>query len=199
MVKKSKQQMLNSNVNKKKGGLLQGVLLWTLVPLLSTTMVLLIIAYVADINIFDVNEWNPSLPFVSKLVDEEEKLDAFLFEERVVSLQAEIQEKEAQLVKLEKALSKADEEKKVLLVDQKALLAEIDELKMAKEDQKRDLSEIISTFEKMSAKSVAPIISKMNDEEAIEILSSLKPDVLAPILEKLSAEDAARYTSLLTK
>ncbi|WP_339249693.1 hypothetical protein NSQ43_09730 [Sporosarcina sp. FSL W8-0480] len=199
-MKKTKHQLQGSNeVKKKGGGLLQGVLLWTLVPLLFTTMVLLIIAYVAGINIFDeINEWKPSLPFVSE-VAEEEKPDAFLFEERVVSLQAEIQEKEAQLVKLERALSKADEEKKEMLADQKALLAEIEELKMAKDEQKRDLKEIISTIEKMSAKSVAPIISKMSDEEAIEILSSLKPDVLAPILEKLSAEDAARYTSLLTK
>ena len=50
----------------------------------------------------------------------------------------------------------------------------------------------------MSAKSVAPVIVKMTDAEAIRILASLKPDTLAAVLEKMSPEDAAKYTTLMT-
>lgn len=188
--------------SKEKNGfrLFRDILLWTLIPLLFTTMVLLIIAYVADVNVFDkAKEWTKSLPFIADEQEKGETADDLVIEERVVELQAEIQEKEAQLYKLQDDLTKSEEEKKTLLNEQKTLLSEIETLKLEKEDYKRDMKEIISTFEKMSAKSAAPVITKMSDAEAIQILASLKPEVLAPILEKMSAEDAAKYTSLLTK
>lgn len=201
MARNSKLQTEEKIAEKKKGTrLFQEVLLWTLIPLLFTTMVLLIIAYVADVNVFDkAKEWTQSLPFTKeKQVDEESGSD-LIIEERVVELQAEIQEKEAQLFKLQEDLAKSADEKKSLLDEQTNLLAQIEALKMQKDDYKRDMKEIISTFEKMSAKSAAPVITKMSDAEAIQILTNLKPEVLAPILEKMSPEEAAKYTSLMTK
>jgi flagellar protein FlbB len=188
-------------VEKKKGTrLFQEVLLWTLIPLLFTTMVLLIIAYVADVNVLDkMKQVTQSLTRTDDKQSNDENENDLIIEERVVDLQAEIQEKEAQLFKLQEELSKTEEEKKSLLDEQTSLLAQIEELKMGKEDYKRDKKEIISTFEKMSAKSAAPVITNMSDAEAIEILTSLKPEVLAPILEKMSPKDAAKYTSLMTK
>ncbi|MGN7386814.1 MotE family protein [Sporosarcina sp. SAFN-015] len=201
MARNSKLKTDEKIVEKKKSTrLFQEVLLWTLIPLLFTTMVLLIIAYVADVNVFDkAKEWTKSLPFINEKQVDDENVDDLVIEERVVELQAEIQDKEAQLFKLQEDLAKSDDEKQALLDEQKSLLAQIEALKMEKDDYKRDMKEIISTFEKMSAKSAAPVITKMSDAEAIEILSSLKPEVLAPILEKMSPEDAAKYTSLMTK
>ncbi|WP_252503605.1 MotE family protein [Sporosarcina sp. Marseille-Q4943] len=201
MARNSKLHADKKIVEKKKSTrLFQEVLLWTLIPLLFTTMVLLIIAYVADVNVFDkAKEWSKSLPFTDQKQADDENEDDLIIEERVVELQAEIQEKEAQLFKLQENLAKSEDEKKVLLDEQTSLLAQIEALKMEKEDYKRDMKEIISTFEKMSAKSAAPVITKMSDAEAIEILTKLKPEVLAPILEKMSPEDAAKYTSLMTK
>ncbi|MCM3637875.1 hypothetical protein M3152_09075 [Sporosarcina luteola] len=201
MTRNSKLQTDEKIVEKKKGTrLFQEVLLWTLIPLLFTTMVLLIIAYVADVNVFDkAKEWTQSLPFTEEKQVDDEKGSDLIIEERVVELQAEIQEKEAQLFKLQEDLSKSADEKKSLLDEQKSLLGQIEALKTEKDDYKRDMKEIISTFEKMSAKSAAPVITKMSDAEAIQLLSNLKPEVLAPILEKMSPEDAAKYTSLMTK
>ncbi|MCG7342870.1 hypothetical protein MHZ92_01920 [Sporosarcina sp. ACRSL] len=200
MARNSKLQTEEKIVEKKKGTrLFQEVLLWTLIPLLFTTMVLLIIAYVADVNVFDkAKEWTESLPFGEKKQDEEIGDDTIIAE-RVVDLQAEIQEKEAQVFKLQEDLAKSEDEKQALLDEQTSLLAQIEALKMEKDDYKRDMKEIISTFEKMSAKSAAPVITNMSDAEAIQILASLKPEVLASILEKMSPEDAAKYTSLMTK
>lgn len=201
MAKNSKLQNDEKIVEKKTGArLFQEILLWTLIPLLFTTMVLLIIAYVADVNVFDkAKEWSQALPFVEKKQPDDENGGDLIIEERVFELQAEIQEKEAQLFKLQEDLAKSADEKKSLLDEQKNLLAQIEALKMEKDDYKRDMKEIVSTFEKMSAKSAAPVITKMSDAEAINILSNLKPEVLAPILEKMSPEDAAKYTSLMTK
>lgn len=201
MARNSKLQTDETIVEKKKGTrLFQEVLLWTLIPLLFTTMVLLIIAYVADVNVFDkAKEWTQTLPFVEKNQADEDNESDLIIEERVVELQAEIQDKEAQLFKLQDDLAKSADEKKALLDEQKNLLAQIEALKMEKDDYKRDMKEVITTFEKMSAKSAAPVITKMSDAEAINILSNLKPEVLAPILEKMSPEDAAKYTSLMTK
>ncbi|MCM3742834.1 hypothetical protein M3193_01650 [Sporosarcina luteola] len=201
MARNSKLQTDENIVEKKKGArLFQEVLLWTLIPLLFTTMVLLIIAYVADVNVFDkAKELTQSLPFTKEKQVDDQKGSDMIIEERVVELQAEIQEKEAQLYKLQEDLTKSADEKKSLLDEQTSLLAQIEALKVEKDDYKRDMKEIISTFEKMSAKSAAPVITKMSDAEAIELLSKLKPEVLAPILEKMSPEDAAKYTSLMTK
>ena len=41
-------------------------------------------------------------------------------------------------------------------------------------------------------------ITQMNDDEALKILSSIKPATLAAILEKMNATDAAKYTAQLT-
>lgn len=201
MAKKSSQLTENEGSQEKKGiHLFQSVLVWLLIPLLFTTMVLLIVAFVADVNVFDkAKELTQALPFVKDKQNNDEDVVNLKVEERVVSLQAEIQEKEAQLIKLEEDLLKSKDEKNVLLDEQQNLLDQIESLKLEKDDNKRDMKEIISTFEKMSAKSAAPVITKMSDAEAIQILTSLKPEVLAPILEKMSAEDAAKYTSLMTK
>ena len=51
----------------------------------------------------------------------------------------------------------------------------------------------------MSAKSAAPVITEMDDEEAIRILTNLKPDILAAILEKMVPQDAAKYTTMMAK
>ena len=48
-------------------------------------------------------------------------------------------------------------------------------------------------------KKAAPIITQMNDNEALKILSSLKPATLAAILEKMNATDAAKYTASVNK
>ena len=53
---------------------------------------------------------------------------------------------------------------------------------------KSNFKEIVSTFETMSAKKAAPIITRMKDDEAITILSSLKPDTFQLHIGKYEAE-----------
>lgn len=191
---------LSGGSPEKKTGIFQVLLLWFIIPLLFAAAVVLIIAKFADVNVFDkAKEWSAQIPLISKNAEDEEAADGDqLLEDRVVSLQAEIQEKEAQLFSLQEDLDKSEAEKEQLLAEQEKLLDEIAALVREKDDTKRSFKEVVSTFEKMSAKAAAPVITKMSDAEAIRILTSLKPDTLAPILEKMEPADAAKYTSMMT-
>lgn len=202
MARKKKETNEMSKVKRnKKPGIFQILLLWIVIPLLFALAVTLIIAKFADVNVFDkAKEVSGKLPFIGDKKEKEDDgiADNLVLEDRAVTLQAEIQEKEAQLFTLQQDLDKSADENKKLLVEQERLLDEIEQLIREKDDSKRSFQEVISTFEKMSAKSAAPVIVKMSDAEAMRILISLKPDTLAPILEKMTPEEAAKYTSLMS-
>lgn len=199
--KKTKQfEEVNNKNEKKKTGVLHNLLLWLIIPLLSVSAVLLIIAKAADINVFnETKKITEKIPIIGKQIAHQEDENEVVFEQRVIDLQAEIQEKEAKLNKLQRELDQSKELNEQLLIEQEKLLNEIAKLEREKDDSKRQFQEIVATFEHMSAKSAAPVITNMSDAEAIRILTSLKPDTLAAILEKMSPENAAKYTSMMTK
>lgn len=183
----------------KSTGIFQILLLWIFIPLLFVSAVLLIVAKFADINVFDkAKEWTETLPFVSEKKEEDGRTDSLVLEERVVSLQAEIKGREAELFKLQSDFDKSVGEQDKLLVEQQRLMDEITRLTNEQDDTKKEFKSIITTYEQMSAKSVAPVITEMTDTEAIRILANLKPDTLAAVLEKMAPEDAARYTTIMT-
>lgn len=201
MVKKAKQTEQITNVEQEgKSGSFQKLLLWVLIPLLFTTALVLIIAKFADVNVFyKAKELSGNLPFITEKKVEDPVMGDLILEERVVTMQAEIQEKEAQLFKVQQDLDKSANENEKLLIEQEKLLDEIAVLVRNKDDSKRDFNEIVTTFEQMSAKSSAPVITKMSDAEAMRILTNLKSDTLAAIFEKMTPEDAAKYTTMMTK
>ncbi|MDV6376714.1 hypothetical protein ORD22_00360 [Sporosarcina sp. GW1-11] len=187
-------------VERKSFGFFQILLAWIIIPLMFTTAVVLIIAKVADVNVFDqAKEWTSKIPFLEEKKPDEKVEGDLILEERVISLQAEIQEKEAQLFEVQNELSQVKDSNETLVIEKEKLNEEIEQLKIEQSESKRDFKEIVSTYEQMSAKSAAPVITEMGDAEAVQILSSLKPATLASILEKMTPEEAAKYTSMLTK
>lgn len=179
---------------------MQKVLMIVLIPLLFASAVLLIITKITDVNIFDkTKELSANLPFVSEAKVKDEVKNDPVLEERVVTLQAEIKEKEAEVFHLQEQLDASADEKDALLLEQEKLIYEIETLERGESSEKQKMTEIISTFEKMSAKSAAPVIINMSDAEAVQILTSLKPTILAQILEKMPPEEAAKYTSMMTE
>jgi flagellar motility protein MotE (MotC chaperone) len=78
------------------------------------------------------------------------------------------------------------------------LLQEIDDLQAIQAENKRAFKDIVRTYETLSAKKAAPIITKMTNDEALKILTNIKAETLAGILENMQPEDAAKYTQLLT-
>lgn len=181
----------------KNTGIFQKLFYLIFIPVLFALAVILLISYFANINVFEEvnNLTNGQVDSEGNITEE----NALVFEERVVTLQAEIQEKEAQVVKLQKQLDTFVSEKETLLIEQERLLEEIALLQRKQDNTKRDFDEIVSTFEVMSAKSAAPVITNMSDSEALRILSNMKPETLAGILEKMTPVQAAKYTELMSK
>ncbi|MGE7978157.1 MULTISPECIES: MotE family protein [unclassified Psychrobacillus] len=180
----------------KKVGLGKKILYLFIIPLLFALALLLTFAQITNINVFEKAKELTSLG-QEEPIDENKKTSRL--EERVVSLQAEIQQKEVQIDKLQAEVDGSEKSQESLLLEQESLLQQIEELKRQNEQSKRDYAEVVSTFEKMSAKTAAPVITNMSDAEALRILASLKPDTVAKIYEKMSPQDAAKYTELMTK
>jgi flagellar protein FlbB len=170
-----------------------------LIPFMFVIAILLIIAMVTEVNVFkmadDVTEKIPFLQSEDKEVAENGSING----EKVVQLQAEIQDKEAQITQLQQQIDSAQTEKDELLTEQERLQFEIEKLKRNQEESQKEFDEILATFQKMSAKKAAPILVQMSDAESLRIMASMKSDKLSEIFSKMSPAEAARYTELLSQ
>ena len=185
-------------VEKKSPGIFKKLFLLVIIPLLFAIAILLIVAQLTGTNVFQMaKNATQSLPFISS--EEEVIENSSLNEEKVVQLQAEIQEKEVEITQLQSEIDSAANEKETLLIEQERLLFEIEKLKRDQETTQKEFGEILTTFNKMSAKTAAPILVQMSDTEALRIMSNMKPDTLSAIFTKMTPEDAARYTELLAQ
>lgn len=194
------QQVEETEVETKSPGFFKKFFYLFLIPLMFVIAIALIIASVTEYNVFKMaDDVVEKIPFIKS--DENENIveNSSLNEQKVVELQAEIQEKEIQITQLQTQIDSSALEKEQLLEEQERLLFEIEKLKRDQEETQKEFNEILSTFEKMSAKTAAPILIEMSDTESLRIMSSMKPDTLSAIFTKMSPADAARYTELLSQ
>lgn len=177
----------------------QGFLYVVAIPVLFAIVVALVALSILGINIFETaKDIGGKIPFISDLVSEEKQPSIEVFEKSIISLEAEIKDREAKMEQLQSKIDSKDTQLKRMELEKAQLQAQIEELTAIQEENKRAFREIVKTYETMSAKSAAPIISKMDTGEAIKILTNIKPESLAAIMEKLPAEEAAKFTELLT-
>lgn len=170
-----------------------------IIPLMFIIAILLIVSTVTNFNVFKMADGVvEKIPFIQS-DDKETAENGSLNEQKVVELQAEIQEKEIEITQLQDKIDSSAQEKEELLAEQERLQFEIEKLKKNQQETQKDFNEILSTFEKMSAKKAAPILVQMSDAEALRIMSNMKPDKLSEIFTKMSPADAARYTELLSQ
>ena len=178
-----------------KPGFFQKFFFWFLIPLLFCIALLLILAMFTNKNVFDYVD---KLPFISSEEKNEDINNVGSTNEKIVNLQAEVQEKEVEVAQLQSKLDASTNETQELEAEIENLQYEIEKLKASQEQATKEFKDIVSTYEKMSAKKAAPIIVQMSDDEALRILASLKPTTLTAVLEKMTPEEAAKYTQLLT-
>ena len=198
MAKNDVEKFEEVELEEKKPGFFQKLFFWFLIPVVFTVAVVLIIAQFTNTNVFQVaDSVKDKIPFVSS--KEEVIENTALNEEKVVSLQAEIQEKEAEITQLQTEIESATSSNEELLLEQERLLNEIEQLKRAQEETQLELKEILKTYETMSAKKAAAILTEMSESEALRIMSSMKSNTLTAIFEKMEPADAARYTELLAE
>jgi flagellar motility protein MotE (MotC chaperone) len=185
--------------NEKSTSRFQWVLFAGIIPLLFAVVIALVVMTVAGVNVFEkAKEAGASIPVLSSVIPTDAKEEAAKLEERVLSLQSEIEEKDSEISSLQGKIDSQEKEKERLVAEQEQMHAQIEEMEQIQQDNKRAFKEMISTFESMSAKSAAPVLLNMENDEAVKILSNIKPDTLAKILEKMPPPDAAKYTELLS-
>lgn len=197
---KMDQQIEQTDVETKSPGFFKKFFYLFLIPVMFIIAIALIIASVTEYNVFKMaDDVVEKIPFINS--DEKEGIveNSSLNEQKVVELQAGIQEKEIQITQLQTQIESSALEKEQLLEEQERLLFEIEKLKRDQQETQKEFNEILSTFEKMSAKTAAPILVEMSDTESLRIMSSMKPDTLSAIFTKMSPVNAARYTELLSQ
>ncbi|WP_057913410.1 MotE family protein [Peribacillus muralis] len=174
------------------------------IPLIFAVTVALIVLTVAGVNVMEkAKEMSASIPFIDTDKKDEERGSAARSDEKVTikleKLATDIENKQKEIEKLEgiidtrdKAIAKAEAEKQQLQM-------EMNQLKDSQSGKNKAFKDIIRTYETMAPKKSAPIITEMNDQDALEILSSMKATTLAKVLENMSTADAARLTKKLAE
>lgn len=186
-------------VKNKKSNKLQGFLFIGVIPTLFAVVVLLIVLSFSGINVFEkTKEMGQKLPFIAEHIENDASKTEEEWERSLIELEGKVKDREAEIGQLKKNLAQKDKEIETHLLQIEQLQAQMDELHTHKEENKLALQEVIKTYERMSAKKAAQIITNMNDEEAIKILTNLKAEQFAAILENMKPEQAAKYTKMLT-
>ncbi|WP_102271457.1 MotE family protein [Cytobacillus massiliigabonensis] len=190
---------VTEELESKKTSKFQTFIYVVLIPLLAAITVALIAMTYLGYNVFELTkEYGQKIPFISSAISDDASESAKDIETKMIELEAEIKDREAKIIKLETDLESKDQEISRVELEKERLQEEIDELTAIKEENKRAFKDIVKTYETISAKKAAPILSQMSETEALEILTNLKSDTLAEIMEKMEPEEAARYTKLLT-
>lgn len=175
-----------------------------IIPLFFVILLTLIVMSVAGVNVFQYGkEIGNKIPGISSMLqDEEEKEEdrsTVQYQQKIVDLEAEIADVNAQMAELENTLISKDEEIQSFNIERQRLQLEIEELELAQEDNRRAFKDIIRTYESMSPKKAAQIITALEEEEAIKVLANIKADALSKIMEKMNPADAARLMQQLSE
>lgn len=184
-------------VEEKKPSVLQKIFFWVIIPLLFISAVLLIAAEVTGTNVFEKAKQitgtssNENTNNLKKVTSNNDK--------QIADLKSQLQEKEAEIAKLQGEVEDSKSANAKTNIEKHRLEVQIKKLEKNKDQVKANFSDIVKTYENMTPKAAAPVITNMKDSEALKILSSLKPAALAAILEKMPSDKAAHFTELLSK
>lgn len=175
-----------------------------LIPLIFAVTVALIVFTVAGVNVVEkAKEMSAKIPFIESDQKGEENGKSAKNDEKVSmkleKLETEIENKEKEIEKLEGIIDTRDKAIAKAVAEKQQLQTEMNQLKDGQNNSKQAFKDIIRTYETMAPKRAAPIITEMNDEDAVEILSSMKAATLAKVLEQMTTADAARLTKKLTE
>jgi len=173
-----------------------------IIPLFFVILITLIVMTVGGVNVFQYGkEIASKVPGISYILQDEEEEDISIaqYQQEIVDLEAEIKDVNAQMAELESSLISKDEEIQSFKIERQILQQEIEDLKLAQENNRRAFKDIIRTYESISPKKAAQIITALEEEEAIKVLSSIKADKLSAIMEKMDPADAARLLRKLSE
>jgi len=147
-----------------------------------------------------------SIPFLEQVLPDPVVSSSEVDEEKLKSENstAKIQELNTQLVNKEATLKQANEEKAKQAEQIKDLQGQVDQLKRANGEKQLDeeqyqanIKELAGMYAKITPSKAAPILESMELEEAVLVLSAMRPDDRVRILEKMNPKKAADATMML--
>jgi len=188
---------------KRHFNIFQRILLVVIIPLLFAAAVVLLLFIYSGVDVVDKGKDLVSqLPFAASektstetTASEQTKKDAAAIKE----LEAKIAEQEETITNLQTEIDNKDKINKSITAEREKLQKELDALKSEQSETKTAFDDIVKTYETMSAKNAAAIITEMGQTEGMKILASIKPAKLASILEKMEPAVASKYTELLSE
>ncbi|MGG3451333.1 MotE family protein [Domibacillus aminovorans] len=207
MARKKKKALAVDAEEKQGYSTFQWIIFVVFIPLLFAMTIALIVMTIAGVNVFEkTKEVADSIPYVSEWVGTDVKLDGKKDGDKIVELQAEMKNKEAEIERLQGKLTDSETEIEDLLTEQDRLNSELKQLQQQQREEgldqgtaaKTETKTLIKTYETMGAKNIAGIIVNMTDAEAVDLLKQLSIEKQADVLEKLPAEIAAEYTKILS-
>ncbi|AZV42275.1 MotE family protein [Peribacillus asahii] len=199
MARKAKQNNEDVAIEEQKSGKIQWFLFAIVIPVIFAILVTIIVMTYYGVNVFEkTKEISDKISMQVFQTDEKQKEETTTdYNQKIVDLEAEIKDKEAEIQSLESIIDSRDKNLQKAEAEQEQLQKEINELKQAQMTSNVEIKEIVKTYEMMSAKKAAPIITQMSDDDAVGILANLKPVTLAKVLEQMAPKDAARLTKKL--
>lgn len=140
-----------------------------------------------------------ALPFLNEESDQEASSQSMnasnTQNQEMEALQKKIKEKDLEIenlqVKLERAKAEMPTEENS--EETKANTGE------EEGSQTTEMKNLVRSYESMSPKNAALIISELKENQALELLGQLKTEALANILAKMEPDVAAKYTELLAE
>jgi flagellar motility protein MotE (MotC chaperone) len=183
---------------KKPFNFFQRFLLVVVIPTMFALVVfILLLVYTGTDVMKKGKELAEYIPFLSSETANKEQI---IKENKntIAELEKKITDQQTNIESLEKKLENSDKNTQAVNLEKDKLQRELDALKESQEETKKVFEDIVKTYETMTPKKSASIISEMSEREGMKILASLKPAKLALILEKMEPAIASKYTELLS-
>ncbi|WP_243289873.1 hypothetical protein [Bacillus sp. FJAT-47783] len=181
---------------------------WFIVIIISILVTVVFIYYMLTIVGIDplkkVRETASSTPLLSNVVKEEKENNEQLenpdklqqLEKENKNLTKTVDEQNEMIQALEKDIEIKEKEVQKLSQELKSLHSQRDS---NNEEENEPNVDMASIYSKMNPSKASESIVLLSNEEAVEILLSLKQDTVAKILEKMEPKDRAKYTKLLNE
>ncbi|MGM7681699.1 MotE family protein [Cytobacillus sp. Hm23] len=186
-----------TNSTKKKSNWFQRFLLFFVIPFTLLLTITLIVLTLLGVNVFQTaKQYTEQILFMPTTASTEQQQEES--REQIIDLQEIIDNQKAEIANLTNKMSEIQQEVEDLEDENSNYKYRLEMKEEAEMDAEKSLKDIVKTYETMSAKSAAAVLSEMQEVDAFPILATMKSDERAAIFAKMDPETAAKFTKLLT-
>lgn len=178
-----------------------------LIPILFTVTIAAIVLNIAGVNVSkEARKIASHIPFIESYVKNDSPLsENEQLKNKLTKLSETNKDVEEELKTLKSQTKEKDQHITSLRIEAEKLRQQIKDLEerntasIDSEEEKKALSKkLFTSYEQMSVKQAAQILSTVSEDEAFYILSNLKNEAVTEILANMDVKKAAKFTSMMT-